>query len=144
MIVLLDAGPLGKVSNPRVAPLNTACYLWLENLVRQGATVDIPEITDYEIRRELLRANKVRGLARLDWLKQTLDYLPLNTSIMLKAAELWAQVRQRGTPTAAPQELDGDVILAAQAWSVGGLVATENVGHLARLVAAEHWQNITL
>lgn len=34
--VLLDAGPLGQVSKPRVALLNTACYLGLANLVRVG------------------------------------------------------------------------------------------------------------
>ena len=31
---------------------------------------------------------------------------------MLRAAELWAQARRRGRPTADPKELDCDVILA--------------------------------
>jgi hypothetical protein len=53
----------------------------------------VPEIADYEVRRELLRANKVRGIARLDLLKNSIGYLPLTTPIMLKAAELWAQAR---------------------------------------------------
>jgi len=58
---------------------------------------------------------------------------------MLRAAELWAEVRRRGRPTADPQALDGDVILAAQTLSIGGRVATENVGHLSLFVEAADW-----
>ncbi|MEX2261699.1 MAG: hypothetical protein WD696_07095 [Bryobacteraceae bacterium] len=43
----------------------------------------IPEIADYEVRRELLRAGKEKGLGRL-------DALPITTPVMLKAAEFWA------------------------------------------------------
>ncbi len=45
-------------------------------------------------------------------------------------ARLWADARQRGLPTAPPHGLDGDVILAAQALSVQGSVATTNRSHL--------------
>jgi len=62
---------------------------------------------------------------------------------MRRAAELWAQARNRGTPTAPPEALDADVILAAQAERAGAIVATENVGHLARYVTARHWRDIT-
>ncbi|MFI5352420.1 MAG: type II toxin-antitoxin system VapC family toxin [Candidatus Binatales bacterium] len=62
---------------------------------------------------------------------------------MLRAAELWAQARNRGTPTADPKELDGDVILAAQAEQVGAIVVTDNVGHLARFVKARNWREIS-
>ena len=100
------------------------------------------QIADYEVRRELLRAGKTRGLARLDLLKNTLDYLPLTTAVMLKAAELWAQARNQGTPTADAKALDCDVILAAQALTENGIVATENVGHLSLFVEAKDWRDI--
>jgi hypothetical protein len=60
------------------------------------------------------------------------------------AAELWAQARQGGYPTAPDPALDGDVILAAQALSLGVpvVVATANVAHLSRFVPADVWQNI--
>jgi len=45
-------------------------------------------------------------------------------------------------PTADPKELDADVILAAQALESGGIVATENVGHLGRYVTAKSWREI--
>jgi hypothetical protein len=81
-------------------------------------------------------------IARLNALKATLPSLPLTTSIMLRAAELWAQARRRGRPTADPKELDCDVSLAAPALAVGAMVVTENVGHLALFVAAKSWRDI--
>ena len=64
---------------------------------------------------------------------------------MHQAGEFWAAARRAGTPTAGPHELDGDAILAAQAATLGDpnvIVATANVGHLARFVPAKLWQNI--
>ncbi len=75
-------------------------------------------------------------------LKNTLDYLPLTTNVMLKAAELWAQARNQGTATADAKTLDCDVILAAQALSENGIIATENIGHLSLFVGAKDWRDI--
>jgi hypothetical protein len=66
---------------------------------------------------------------------------------MLKAAELWAEARNRGRPTPDPKELDGDVILAAQAALVADegnevIIATTNVGHLSQFIDAREWQLI--
>lgn len=144
-IVLLDAGPLGMISHPRNHPEIKA---WLGDLLQAGAIVRVPEIADYEVRRELLRARKTRGVQRLDALKGMVGYLPLTTEVMLRAAALWAQVRQQGLPTAHPQALDGDVILAAQALELISLghdvvVATTNVNHLDRFVPALQWDEIS-
>ena len=142
MIVLLDGGPLGLVSNPKATEAGRECREWMRALTARGAWICLPEITDYELRRELLRANKIHGIARLDLLKRSIHYLPITTPIMLKAAELWADFRRRGLPTADAKALDCDVILAAQALVVDGIVATENVGHLSRLARAKHWREI--
>jgi len=115
MIVLLDAGPLGLVTNPRGSSESLACKQWLAMLLAQGARVMVPEIADYEVRRELLRAGRTRGVIHLDQLKATAGYVALTTEIMLQAAELWAQARKQGRPTAPDLALDGDVILAASA-----------------------------
>jgi predicted nucleic acid-binding protein len=109
--------------------------------------VVLPEIIDYEVRRELLRVNKIKSIHRLDALKSELIYLPITTEVMLNAAEMWARVRQQGKPTADNKALDGDVILAAQAILIGSeeypsLVATSNPKHLSLFVNAKDWQEI--
>jgi predicted nucleic acid-binding protein len=81
----------------------------------------------------------------LDRLAGLLEYLPITTAAMRQAAKFWAQARQQGRPTAGDQALDGDVILAAQAVTLGVadvVVATTNVAHLSRFVSAETWQSI--
>lgn len=121
---------------------------WLRERLAQGCRVVIPAIADYEVRRELLRAGKASSLKRLDALHGPLDFSPISTAALRKAAELWAQARNSGQPTADPKALDGDVILAAQALMLVGegdelVVATTNPGHLARFVPATVWDSIT-
>jgi predicted nucleic acid-binding protein len=141
--IVLDATPLSLLCYPDVSvPIVQEIRIWLRGLDRAGRVVYVPEIADYEVRRELIRARKLRSLRRLDRLLTQMLYLPLDTQAMHRAAEMWAEVRNRGLPTASPDALDADVILAAQAEAVGGIVATENVGHLARLVTAAHWRDI--
>jgi predicted nucleic acid-binding protein len=111
-----------------------------------GTQVVIPEIADYEVRRELLRAGKTSSVSRLDALVTSLKYLPISTAAMRKAAELWAASRKAGKPTASEKAIDGDVILAGQAITLGVssfVVATTNVGHLSRYVPAEDWKTVT-
>jgi predicted nucleic acid-binding protein len=142
--IALDATPLSLLCHPdpRI-PVVAEINLWLEARLLAGVVVYVPEITDYEVRRELIRAGKRKSLRKLDDLIHQAAYLPLDTATMRRAAELWAQARNRGTPTAPPEALDADVILAAQAERAGAIVATENVGHLARFVTARHWRDIT-
>ncbi len=138
-IVALDTGPLGKLAQ-RTPPPDIAG--WYRGVLLAGVQLVVPEIADYEVRREMIRAGMVQSLRVLDQLKVDHTYAPITTSAMLLAAQLWADARRRGRPTADPKELDGDVILAAQAIEIGAVVATENVGHLARYVPAFHWSAI--
>ena len=84
------------ITNPKSSSENEACKNWLAGLVYKGVAVVIPEIADYEVRRELLRAGKDRGLGRLDALKAMLGYAPITTAVMLRAAEFWATARRMG------------------------------------------------
>lgn len=143
---MLDTGPLGLVTNPKLSAESVACTQWLQTHITLGSRVIIPDIADYEVRRELLRANKTKGIARLDDLAKFLEYLPITTTAMRQAAELWAQARQQGQPTAGDKTIDGDMILVAQAMTLAipdVVIATTNVGHLSKFITAELWQNIT-
>lgn len=139
--VVLDSGPLGRLANPRRGGLEIAT--WLNGLSDKGRSVFIAEISDYEVRRNLLLDGSELSVERLDALHHWAMYLPLTTAIMRKAAEFWAEVRRQGLPTADRHALDCDVILAAHTAAIGGIVATENVGHLSRFVEARHWREIT-
>lgn len=125
--------------------MTVACEQWIAALLSAGRRVIVPEITDYELRRELLRIGRRAAIARLDALSGAAEYLPITTAAMRRAAELWALARQRGQPTAADNTIDGDMILIAQALTLGTsdiVIATTNIGHLSRFVPADLWQNI--
>ena len=142
---MLDAGPLGLITNPKLSSESEACAQWLQTHITSGSRTIIPEIADYEVRRELLRANKIKGISRLDNLAKLIEYLPITTAVMRQAAKLWAEARQQGQPTAGDKTIDGDMILVAQAITLGFpdiVIATTNVGHLSRFITAELWQNV--
>lgn len=147
--IVLDAGPLGLLMQRRGLQLADDCRVWASDHLLAGNLILVPEVADYEVRRELLRLNKLAAVQRLDLFNtvSTSRYLPLTTHAMRRAAELWADVRKRGLPTADPKELDADVIVAAQCLTSGlpisdVVVATTNPVHLARFISAELWQNI--
>lgn len=146
--ILLDSAPLGLLSHPAQTPDVLAIAQWARACVAAGHFIYVPEVIDYEVRRELLRAGKATGLSRLDRLKTQFRYLPITTDAMLRAAELWAQSRRSGAPSGDPNKIDIDAILAAQALTLDApprevVVVTPNVRHLSRFVAADLWTNLT-
>lgn len=146
-IILLDDGPLGLASNARSTPQTDACNQWIADWLQRGARVLVSEIADYEVRRELVRANKLPGITRLDVIIHSLGLLSLNRAVMLRAADLWAQARRLGQQTADDKALDADAIITAQAdlliaYGDTVIVATDNPRHLARFVPAARWQDI--
>ncbi len=144
--VLLDSGPLGRLTHPR-AEQNKEAREWLIALVSAGVEVVLPEIIDYELRRKMLHLGSTTSIRHLDALKENIAYAPLTTRMMLRAARLWADARKQGLPTAPEERLDIDVILAAQAQDLAEeadsvVVATGNPRHLSRFVSARDWQEI--
>jgi hypothetical protein len=105
-LVFLDTGTLGMLANPRGNTRAVQCHQWSRGLLGAGVRVFIPEICDSEERRKLIHIGSTSGLSRLDRLKIGFDYAPITTDVMQLAAELWAQARRRGTPTAPPDALD--------------------------------------
>ena len=143
-LILLDSGPLGMLARARP---EQALRIWVRDRLRDGSRLAIPEIADYEVRRELVLARLQASLNTLNALQADLDYLPITTLSLRRAAAFWAAARQQGVPTADRHALDGAVILAATAQLLIEeghivIVATTNVGHLSRFVPAQRWQNI--
>ncbi len=156
MIVILDSGVLGllcspirDISQPEISEVYQ-CKKWLESLLARSVFVVTSEISDYEVRRELIRI-KSEGLETLDNLKNVFDFLPVGTEILQKAAEFWAEARQNQIPTAEDKNIDADMIISAQ-WSIlceeypgqGVFVATTNLKHLQIFVGenALEWRDI--
>jgi predicted nucleic acid-binding protein len=145
--ILLDSSPLALASTPARSADALAMTNWMMSCLAVGNKIYIPEVIDYELRRELLRAGKINSVKKLDGLKVILRFLPISSPTMLLAANLWATSRQNGLPTGDPKKLDIDVILAAQALTLGVptnelIIATSNIGHLSRFTTADIWSNI--
>ena len=89
-VLFLDSGPLGLITQPQRGHEVIAITDWLKNCLVAGARVVVPAIVYYEIKRELLRANKTIGIARLDaFVNATPDrYVPLTDDALRFAAEL--------------------------------------------------------
>ena len=147
--LLLDSGPLGLLTHPQRTADVLAIIEWASRCILSATRIIVPAIVYYEMRRELLRAKKTFGIGRLDAFVNAAPgrYLPLSDEALRLAAQLWAQARQGGRPTAEPKALDIDVILAAQALSFGPassdvVVATSNPKHLSQFVTAYNWSEI--
>lgn len=158
-IILLDSTPLGFVIAPHSSKQHEDCFLWLATLLNKGIDVRIPEVCDYEVRRGIIRAAtspkrtlpertaSSKILTSLDEFVSTLGYVPLSTKAMRRAAEVWAETRIQGYPTASDDAFDGDMVLCGQALMLADeghtvTVATANVKHLTLLVDARKWEDI--
>jgi len=151
MVIILDTFPASSVSKRpgnSQPTVSDNCHQWINDCEAAGHRVLVPAISYYEVLRELEQREATSQIARLKaFCLQPQRFLPLTTDHLTTAARLWGQIRRSGLPTADPQALDGDVILAAQALSLGItapalIVATTNPAHIARYVPADLWTNI--
>lgn len=154
MIVFLDSGILGLISSPNERVEVTACQNWVLGLLAKGVYIVSSDICDYEVRRSLLlletqQFSKV-NLDRLDRWREVIDFLPLTTNVMQTAAQVWADARRRGLPTAELKNIDADMIIVAQ-WLLLSdeyqgrriTISTTNVKHILPFCDAMVWQEIS-
>jgi predicted nucleic acid-binding protein len=154
-VIVLDSGPLSNAVVPLARPgstptLSQQCRKWISDCERGGALLVVPAIAYYETLRELERRRATAKIARLKEFAfaDPGRFMPCTTAHLERAAQMWGAARNAGNPTASDDALDGDVILAAQALSLGlaradFIVATTNVGHLSRFVPCDEWTRIT-
>jgi len=134
--LVLDSGVLGQVVHKNRL-IRDSIFNYLAG--RPEMTVVLPEIADFEVRRSLLRIGSLISLSLLDQFASEVKYLPIETSHMRRAAEVWAQCRREGKPFCDSKSLDGDCILIAQSLSLPGevTVLTTNPSDIGRFVATE-------
>lgn len=129
---LLDTDTLSAVM--RGAP-PTVITKAREYLAEHGAfTFSI--ITRYEILRGLKAKNAVVQLQAFDRLCAGSQIVPLTDAAVVKASEIYAELRRRGEPIG-----DADTLIAASALIHGLAVVTNNIGHFGRIsgLAVENW-----
>ncbi len=158
MLVFFDTCTLGVLVNPNNTPKTRDIRSWMKSHLLKGVRFRVPEISDYELRRNLIletlgaaNSPSIQSIQNLDNLKNTIGYVPLSTDMVLAAAAMWAAAKKGNYSTAHPFKLDGDVILAAQAIVESAakekiIIATRNVRHLSQYststVEAREWKNI--
>jgi len=114
-VYVLDSGPFSLAAHPKFSADSAKLKAWLAAMLVSGARVVVPEVVEFEVRRELIRARKSNSVARLDALADRLGTLPVDRRVWRLASELWAEARLQGTPTAPDPSLDADAIIAAVA-----------------------------
>lgn len=153
MIVFLDSGVLGLLSSPRDTGEAGDCKEWQFRLLARSVYFVTSDLCDYEVRRGLILASfskpSVGGIDILDSLPEFIEFLPLTKELMKEAAQVWAEARSQGIPTASDKNIDGDIIITAQ-WRLlkeeypgrEVIIATTNLKHLQRFTDADTWRNI--
>jgi len=146
--LLLDSNILSKIMRPALEehrPIVVSIQRLLEDIRFE---VCVPEIVDYEHRRKLLHLTQRPHQAR-KWAHEALHvldrlasvgYVPLTTDTMRLAASIWAHTRAQGQSRSPEENLDVDVILAAQARQVGGHIVTTNDKHFRNIAEIFDWK----
>lgn len=133
-VVFLDSGPLGELTNPRLRPQTNQ---WTQFAKKNGIALRVAEITDYELRRNLILEELEKSISNLNKFKQTQRFVPLTSEALLQAGEIWAWLHKNGQATSYIKNIDVDVILAAQALSQKEyfdqvIILTQNLKHISR------------
>jgi predicted nucleic acid-binding protein len=139
----IDSGPLGLLAHPdntRYPELNR----WFALHYEAGTRFVIPEISDFEVRRNLILEHRRRSLRKLNDLHYFARYLPITTAAMRLAAVYWANLRRTGRPVGHPKELNADVIVAAQAVQAKAILVTNNPRHFPSQLETRTWSDIKL
>ena len=76
---MLDSGPLGRLTHADYSR-NREYRAWLAALLDHNIAVFVPEIADYEVRRNLIVENLTGSLANLDALPSLINYVPITTA----------------------------------------------------------------
>lgn len=109
------------------------------NALERGEPVYLSAVVYYEVKRGLLHVGATNQLRQLDEnFKNVLPWVTVSDAVWDRAAYLWADCRRQGRP----HDDDGDLLIAAQAITLGAVVVTRNTRDFADLrVTVENWES---
>lgn len=120
---LLDTDTLSAIMRGNPAILARA----RDYLAEHGAFA-FSIITRYEILRGLKAKNATTQLKAFDQFCETCTILPLTDEIVVRAADIYATLKQRGEPIG-----DADILIGASALSHDLAILTNNEDHFRRI-----------
>lgn len=116
MIIFIDSSIITLLlTKPKDSEEARQCQDWLYYAIGRGATLYIPEICDYEIRRGILytqektKVNQFYKLNELEVLRNNIIFLSLTEYTARKAAIIWAKARAMGRTQ--PKGVSADIII---------------------------------
>lgn len=131
MRVILDTDILSAVmkKNPKVIPR-------ARNYLKTYGHFTTSIITRYEILRGLKAKNATRQIVNFNLFCNRMSVLPLTDEIIVKAADIYGDLFQRGELIG-----DADILIAAIAVINGCKVSTNNTNHFKRIpeLELENW-----
>jgi tRNA(fMet)-specific endonuclease VapC len=122
--VLLDTDTLSEVMKGRDVQVRQKARQYLTVFGRFTFSL----ITRYEILRGLKAKRAVRQIEKFEQRCQESNVLPLTDEITVRAADVYADLYQRGQLIS-----DADILIAATAIVHGLTLATENTSHFQRI-----------
>ncbi|MEB3309761.1 MAG: hypothetical protein VKJ02_05970 [Snowella sp.] len=154
MIILIDSGVLGILSNPNESAINIKCEEWLYNKIVKGCTILSSQICKYEVKKSLLLVQEktsftVSGTQKLTELENLIDFIDVKASDIEIACQLWVQSIVKGIQVAPSMDINFDIIICAQFRRLElenpgreVVIATTNLRHLQRFAKADLWENL--
>lgn len=130
---MLDTDILSEVMRGRNPVVQERALTYLAKYQRLSFSL----ITRYEILRGLKAKHAPRPILACDELCHASDVLPLTEPIVVRAAEIYANLRQQGQLRS-----DADILIAATALTYGLVLVTGNVAHFGRIgdLPVENWK----
>lgn len=129
--VLLDTDVLSALMRKNPTAIGKA-----QSYLRAHRHFTLSIITRYEILRGLKAKGALKQSAVFDSFCARNNILPLTDEVIVKAAEIYADLYQRGALIG-----DADILIAASAMIRGFGVATNNEGHFRRVsgLSVDNW-----
>jgi len=130
---MLDTDILSEVMRGRNPIMQERALAYLTEYQRLSLSL----ITRYEILRGLKAKHATRQILAFDELCYASNVLPLTDPAIVRAAEIYANLRQQGQLIS-----DADILIAATALTYGLALVTGNAAHFARVggLRIESWK----